>query len=343
MATIKEVAALAGVAPSTVSYVLSGSRKISDRTREAVHAAIAELGYYPRASARTLRGARTDVLVLAVPRRPGRARAVDGCFAIEVSDAARAHGYDVLMMTDRNGVDGLRRIARSGLADAAVLMAVQEQDPRIDAVSELAFPTALIGHDDGCALPAVDLDWEAAVRLAVRRTAEAGHRRMVFLASADHEIDSRRGYALRGLRGARKAARETGAEVRIHPSTGTAERLGVLLRTALTTRPEPTALVVQHLLLLPRLLEEVAALGLRVPGDLAVVLVGSLPDDPVSGALPRIELPVGRMAQEAVRLAVEAIDTGPDAPRDRGDARQLIAPVMAPGAPVPPPPPGRTG
>jgi alpha-D-xyloside xylohydrolase len=36
-----------------VSYVLSGSRKISEDTRQAVQRAIDELGYHPRASART--------------------------------------------------------------------------------------------------------------------------------------------------------------------------------------------------------------------------------------------------------------------------------------------------
>lgn len=334
MTTIKDVAARAGVAPSTVSYVLTGSRKISDRTREAVHAAIAELGYHPRAGARTLRGARTHVLVLAVPRKPGKYRAVDGRFAIEIGDAARAYGYDVLMTTEPDGVDGLRRIVRSGLADAAVLMAVRERDPRIDAVSELGFPTALLGHGDEPGPPWVDLDWEAAVRLAIRRTVAAGHRRVVFLASADHEIDARRGYAVHGLRGARNAARETGAEVRIHPSTGVEEQLGDRLRTALTTRPAPTALVVQHLVSLPRLLAKVAALGLRVPEDLAVVLVGSLPDDPVAEPLPRIELPVGRMSREVVRLAVESVDADPDA---AGSGRRLIAPHMASGRPVPPP------
>ncbi len=53
MTTIKDVAERAGVAPSTVSYVLSGSRKISEDTSQAVQRAIDELGYHPRASART--------------------------------------------------------------------------------------------------------------------------------------------------------------------------------------------------------------------------------------------------------------------------------------------------
>ncbi|MFI1963282.1 LacI family DNA-binding transcriptional regulator [Streptomyces pathocidini] len=322
MATIKDVAERAGVAPSTVSYVLSGSRKISEDTRRAVRAAIDELGYHPRASARTLRSARTDVIALAVPRVPGEYRAVDGRFAIDITDAARGHGYDVLLMTDLDGVGGLRRVARSGLADGAVLMAVEEDDPRIAALRELGFPTALLGHDDHAALPWTDLDWEAAVALAVREAAAAGHRRVVFLASAEHEIDARRGYALRGLDGARQAAAETGTEVRVVESHREPAVLGRRLREALgypcpstgsgvpgprpsagssaTPSGAPTALVAQHLTLLPHILD-------AVPGHLAVIPVGSLPDDLGVRNLPRIDLPVAEMSTAVARLAVEAI------------------------------------
>ncbi len=346
MATIKDVAERAGVAPSTVSYVLSGSRKISEETRRAVRAAIAELGYHPRASARTLRSARSDVLVLAVPRDPGKYRAVDGRFAIEISDAARGHGYDVLMMTDPDGVGGLRRIAGSGLADAAILMAVQEADPRVAALRELGFPTALLGHGDDRherEVSRVDLDWEAAVALAVRETAARGHRRIAFLASAEQEIADRRGYALHGLAGAQAAASGTGAEVVIEESPGDPERLRALLRRLLGGERAPTALVVQYLTPLPQLLEEVAALGLRVPEELAVVPVGSLPDDPACRALPRIELPVGRMSAAVVALAVGAIGPAPAASATAAPPRvaghELIPPRLAAEPVVPPPAP----
>jgi DNA-binding LacI/PurR family transcriptional regulator len=344
MATIKDVAERAGVAPSTVSYVLSGSRKISEETRKAVRAAIADLGYHPRASARTLRSARSDVLVLAIPRVPGKYRAVDGRFAIEISDAAREHGYDVLMMTDPDGVGGLRRVAGSGLADAAILMAVQEADPRVAALSELGFPTALLGHGkerDERELPWVDLDWEAAVGLAVREAAARGHDRIVFLASADYEIADRRGYALHGLDGARAAARYTGADVRVEPSPGDPGRLRALLSRLFTDEPAPTALVVQYLTLLPQLLDEVAALGLRVPRDLTVVPVGSIPDEPGYRALPRIELPVGRMSAAVVGLAIESIGSAGSTPLPGRPVpgHQLIPPRLAEAPAIAPPPP----
>jgi DNA-binding LacI/PurR family transcriptional regulator len=336
MTTIKDVAERAGVAPSTVSYVLSGSRKISEDTRQVVQRAIDELGYHPRASARTLRSTRTNVLALALPRAAGGYRAVDGRFAIDISDAARSHGYDVLLMTDQEGVPGLRRIARSGQADAAILMAVEMEDPRIEAMLELGFPAALLGRSaDDAVLPWTDLDWEAAAALAVHELAAAGHQDIAYLATTEHEIQARRGYAIRGVAGARRAAPETGAAVQVHQSTGDMARLTRRLRSLLTGERPPTALIVQHVAALPHILAAVAAEGLRVPEDVSVMAVGNLPDDVGGRDLPRIELPVSRMSAEVTRLAVESItaDAGlPIPPR-------LIAPVLVPGPRVAPPRP----
>ncbi|MEY9844117.1 LacI family DNA-binding transcriptional regulator [Streptacidiphilus sp. MAP5-3] len=328
--TIKDVAVRAGVAPSTVSYVLSGSRKISDDTRRAVQAAIDELGYHPRASARSLRSSRTNVLALALPRAPGGYhRAVDGRFAIEISDAARALGYGVLLMTDQDGVSALRRVAGSGLADGAILMAVEMDDPRIDVVREIGFPTALLGStSEGAGLPWTDLDWEAAAALAVQEAATAGHRNIAYLATTEDEITARRGYAVRGVAGARRGSRETGAHVTVHHSTADMAQLNLRVRALLTAADAPTALVVQHVSVLPHILAACAAVGRRVPEDLWVVAVGNLPDDVGGHELPRIELPVSEVAGEVTRLAVQAITEG--ASGDQVPYR-LIPPVLLPG------------
>ncbi|MEU4091457.1 LacI family DNA-binding transcriptional regulator [Streptomyces sp. NPDC026673] len=342
--TIKDVAERAGVAPSTVSYVLSGSRKISEDTRRTVQQAIDDLGYHPRASARTLRSTRTNVLALALPRVAGGYRAVDGRFAIEISDAARHHGYDVLLTTAQEGVPGLRRIAGSGQADAAILMAVEMEDPRIAAMRELGFPTALLGRSaDDTTLPWTDLDWEEAAALAVRELAAAGHRDIAYLATTEHEIQARRGYAIRGVAGARRAAPETGAQVRVHQSTRDMARLGRRLSTLLRAERPPTALVVQHVSALPHILAAVAAEGLRVPDDLAVVAVGNLPDDLGGQDLPRIELPVTEMSAEVTRLAVEAIAARAQGTPATPPGHRLIPPALVPGPPITPPRTGSAG
>ena len=64
MATIHDVAKLAGVAPITVSRVINNSGYVSDKTREKVQAAISELGYVPNILARSLRSKRTNTCLL---------------------------------------------------------------------------------------------------------------------------------------------------------------------------------------------------------------------------------------------------------------------------------------
>ncbi|WP_037913899.1 LacI family DNA-binding transcriptional regulator [Actinacidiphila yeochonensis] len=338
MVTIKDVAERAGVAASTVSYVLSGSRKTSEETRLAVRAAVDELGYHPRASARSLRSTRTDVLALAVPRVPGGYRAVDGRFAIEVSDAAREHGYDVLLVTDQDGVGALRRIVGSGVADAVILMAVETEDPRVRVMRQLDHPTALLGTPARAAgVPWVDLDWEAAAVLAVREAAGTGRRRIAYLAATEEEIGARRGYAVRGMAGARRAAAETGADVTVHPSTGDLAELDRRVASLLAGPGAPDTLIVQHVAVLPQILAACRAAGRRVPADLVVIAVGELPDDAGGRELPRIELPVAEMAAEVTRLALQAVaDHSAEstaAVAARTDHR-LIAPVLLPGCPT---------
>src|SRR6516165_5634554 len=67
MATIKDVAALAGVSYTTVSHVINRSRPVSDKVRGDVEAAIRTLNYVPSAVARSLKQQATSTIGLLVP------------------------------------------------------------------------------------------------------------------------------------------------------------------------------------------------------------------------------------------------------------------------------------
>src|SRR5437868_8609020 len=60
MTTLADVARHAGVASSTVSYVLSGKRSVSEETRERVRRAVESLGYHPHVGARALASSRSN-------------------------------------------------------------------------------------------------------------------------------------------------------------------------------------------------------------------------------------------------------------------------------------------
>jgi len=63
-ATIKDVARLAGVSPTTVSHALGGKRPVSAATRQRVRDAAERLGYRPHPGARSLKASGTGVLAL---------------------------------------------------------------------------------------------------------------------------------------------------------------------------------------------------------------------------------------------------------------------------------------
>ena len=111
VAKIEDVARHAGVAPSTVSYVLSGKRSITQETRERVLASIKALGYQPHAGARALASNRSNVVALVVPLRTGIHVPVIMQFATSVVITAREHDHDVLLLTQNEGEAGLRRVA----------------------------------------------------------------------------------------------------------------------------------------------------------------------------------------------------------------------------------------
>src|SRR3954454_6622205 len=66
-ATVRDVAARAGVSPKTVSNVLNGTFRVTPETRAKVEEAMAALDYVPNLSARGLRNGRTGMIAVSLP------------------------------------------------------------------------------------------------------------------------------------------------------------------------------------------------------------------------------------------------------------------------------------
>ena len=132
MAGIKDVAARAGVSISTVSYVVSGKRKIGAATQARVRAAALELGYRPVVDATEPASARgMHVLAVSSPLRPYPDVSNHAAFFFALA-AANRHGYDILLLTHEAGDQELRRVADRGMADGVFLLDVLLSDSRAD-------------------------------------------------------------------------------------------------------------------------------------------------------------------------------------------------------------------
>ena len=209
--TSKDVARIAGVSQSTVSYVMTGKRPISERTRQRVLDAMAELTYEPHSGARALAGRRTQVVGLVVPFGTDGESAGLLPFIETIASSARVHDYDVLLVTANEGSAGLRRLAGRALCDAIIMMDIAEHDDRVPVAAALSLPVVLVGVPaDPAGLHCVDLDFEAAARMAVDELAGTGHDEIVAVGFPASVLDRGLNYAGRVMRSLRRQARARG-------------------------------------------------------------------------------------------------------------------------------------
>ncbi|HEY0239041.1 MAG TPA: LacI family DNA-binding transcriptional regulator, partial [Friedmanniella sp.] len=103
MATIGDVARVAGVSRSTASYALTGRRPVTPAVRARVEAAVASLGYTPNAGARALATSQTHVIGLLVQFLEDEFAPAMLQYMLGVSNVAREYGYDILMVSDADG------------------------------------------------------------------------------------------------------------------------------------------------------------------------------------------------------------------------------------------------
>jgi DNA-binding LacI/PurR family transcriptional regulator len=311
--TLAQVARHAGVSPSTVSYVLSGKRSISAATRQRVERAISELGYHPHAGARALAGKRSHIIALVVPLRTDVYVPVMMEIALAVTVAAREYGYDVLLLTNDEGPDGVRRVAASGLADGVILMDVEMDDARIPVLRETGTHAALIGLPaDTRHLACVDHDFARAGALCAEHLADLGHRDIAFVGYAPAVYQRHAGYAERTLTGFREAARARGLRVLHRPCEGSYESTAGTLARILADRPATTGFVVQNEGAIGPLLSLLRTSGRIVPEDASVV---ALCPDPLAEqyapALTAVTGPARELGRHAVDLVMNRLDGRP--------------------------------
>jgi len=271
--TSRDVARLANVSQSTVSYVMSGRRPISEETRKRVQAAIEQLTYQPNAGARALASQRTQVVGLVVPFGPSADTTGLLPFIETITSCAREADHDVLLVTADEGPSALTRLAGRSLCDAIVLMDIAAHDARLPVAAATRVPVILIGiPEDTWGLPCVDLDFPEAARLAVAELAACGHDRVVVLGYSADEVARDVNYVGRFLRSAAQDAAARGlGHVEVSPVEPSREGARAAVEQALALGGPRPAILVPASASVPWVLQALAERGV-VPGrDASVV------------------------------------------------------------------------
>ncbi len=308
MTTIHEVAEAAGVSISTVSYALSGKRPVSEKTRRRIEDAAATLGYEPDAGARMLAGRRTHIFALTEPLRADTHAPTHMAFVLATAVAARRRGYDILLLTDEQTSDGMNRVAASRLVDAILVLDVAPDDERAAIARTVRTPTVFIGiPDDPDGLTCVDLDFEAAGRLAVDRLADAGHTDAVLLGQT--EVSYRKSnFPRRLLHGVQERAADRGVALEwITTGTTTTDAAAVRAAADAALDRGVRAFIVHAVGDVHEvLLQALAARDLRVGVDVSIVSAAASFD---TTALPVPIDTIPLVPQASCDLAVELAET----------------------------------
>ena len=145
------MAALAGVAQSTVSYVMSGNRPISQKTRDKVEKAMRELGYVPDAHAQAMISNRSHIIGLLTETMETTQGAELFPILRAIRATAKEHGYDLILMsstcTTKDFAD-MRRLGKGNLVDAFIMLDIRHHDGRLKSAMKLGLPIVPYGDHE---------------------------------------------------------------------------------------------------------------------------------------------------------------------------------------------------
>lgn len=327
-ATLHDVAQVAGVSFKTVSNVINDHPNVRPATRERVQKAIAELGYRPNLTARSLRSGHTGAITLAVPqlRLPYFAELADA-----VISAAEARGLVVLIEQTSGERDRELEVLKSPrlrMSDGLIFspLGLGEEDA---ALVTAEVPIVLLGErifSGGC--DHVTMQNVEAARAATEHLLDIGRRRIAVVGAHEGEIIGSAGLRLKGYREALEAhGLEYDDELVAYVGTWHRANGAEAMHELLDRGVEFDAVFGFNDTLAQGAMRVLQEAGRQIPSDVAVIGFDDL--DETRYSIPTLSsVNPGReeIAETAIRVLMERIKTpaGP-APREILTKFQVMA------------------
>lgn len=270
MATMKDVALLAGVSTATVSRALMNPEKVSVDTRKRVESAVLEAGYSPNSLARNLRRNESKTIVAIVPDicDPYFTEIIRG-----IEDTAVEHGYLVLL-----GDSGKENSRESSFVN---LVFTKQADGMLLLGTNLPFDVSKAEQKNlppmvmACEfapeleLPTVHIDNLTSAFDAVNYLTQLGHKRIAQIAGPEEATLCQ--FRNQGYQQAlRRAGAVMSPDYVIHADFSF-ESGAQAVRKLLALPKPPTAIFSHNDAMAIAAIKEAKALGLKVPQDLSIV------------------------------------------------------------------------
>lgn len=336
-----DVARAAGVSQATVSSVLRDPTKpvnrIPETTRQRVIAAANELGYSPNAAAQRLVGGRSFLLGFHTFEDifPADRQDFYFDFLLGVESESSSRGYDLMLLSPtaasrsaRGDFSANAAVRRLLVADGGILVGRHVDSAVLAELAANQFPCVLIGRRESVdfELPYVAVDYATATASLVARLVAAGHSRVGYIGEpggGEQTEDRLEGY-WRGVdaAGIRELSLKHGAPLTAEELSRWVGERGI---TGVVVEPGDDDSNVS------RLVEVADELGLRIPEDLSVAVLGDPPFSAADRDWTRFAVPRHLMGVTAVSMLIGILD-GEEAP-----SRQVVSAQVVEGATVVPP------
>lgn len=312
--TIKDVAALAGVSPSTVSRTCKNNPSISEETKERVRKAMAELGYEPNFQASNLasQNSRTIGIIL-----PASAKEVyENSFYLEaiqgISHYCNGRQYMTTIVTGQDEAEilnAVRSMSRSGKVDGFIILYSKKEDPVIDYLFNEGLLYILIGKATQYTNQTIYIDNDnlLAGREATEYLYQLGHRRIAYLGSDSSlmfSADRKAGYQLALASHQLPVRPQYCVEVK-----NVSENNEEAIRGLLMQKDRPTAILVSDDILAVSLERVCLENHLAIPEDLSIISFNnSLFARLTSPQLTSIDIGAGQLGSEAASQIINHIE-----------------------------------
>ena len=323
-ATLRDVAARAGVSVRTVSNVVTGAKAVAPQTRERVQRAVTELGYRPNMVARSLRSGRSHVICVAVPEL---SVPYFGELVGQITERARELGY--LVVVDQTDGDPERERellspqARGRLFDGLVLSSISLPPGEL-ACSDTRVPLVLLGeHLSDGAIDHVGIDNVAAARDITAHLLSPGRRRVAAIGAQPYESGETAQLRLRGYSDALRAAGLSVDPALVIPTPTFHRGDGHAAMSRLLALPEPPdAVFCFNDLLALGALRALHEHGVDVPGRVAVAGFDDSEDGRYSvPSLTSVAADRRAIAHQSLDLLLSRMDS---AGRDEGEPPRSV-------------------
>ncbi|MYM88039.1 substrate-binding domain-containing protein [Rugamonas sp. FT82W] len=305
VATIRDVAAAAGVSTATVSKFVNGAQRFSPAVEATIKEVIARLGYRSNPLAASMITGRTKSIGLSVldVANPHFTSIVKGANRV-----ALAHGYTLLLVDTEENPDRERPLleALSRRVDG-IIMFSRMLESEMDWVMELGKPLVYFGRLSRLQIPWVISDDHRGAYMLARHLVSQGHKRIGYLRFPRSRRDEERLAGVRACLAAHDmelAVYEGGA-----PTAAEGERV---CSSILLGGEHPDALICYNDLMALGFMKAAQALGFKLPEQLSVAAFDNIEyGQYTSPALTTVDLQSERMGVAAMEKLIAAIDGKP--------------------------------